>query len=193
MPKIKVYTDGSASYKAGNGGWAFVADNCEGETAEFYGFDKKTTISVMELLPLKRALEWLPITKSPLYFHSDSQYVVNTFNIYLPEWLTMGGLTAQGKVPSHWELIDEINDLLMAHREKRSVSLSWLPGHRKYPGNVRADFLAGWARKNEETNWTISKPAHRVQKPKLQKHARKTIRNGNVAKLLKARLAKKRD
>jgi ribonuclease HI len=150
---ISIYSDGSASFKQANGGWAFVAIK-GGDQAELYGFAENTTISVMELLPIRNALEWIPIGPLPIRLFCDSQYAVNALNVWGPEWLAMGGKNAAGQPPKHWKLIKETLLLIATHREQRAVTVVWIPGHRKLPNNERADFLAGYARKNKQTNWS---------------------------------------
>lgn len=151
---ISVYTDGSASYKSGDGAWAFVAVMGE-EKAELFGYEANTTISVMELSGIAKALEWLPFADVPIRIFCDSQYAVNVFNVWAQQWEENNWMAGMGRKPAHHKLIKKAYEQLKRHRERRSVSIAWLPGHRKHPHNERADELAGYARKSKETNWTI--------------------------------------
>lgn len=151
---ISVYTDGSASYKSGDGGWSFVALSGD-NVAELYGYAEKTTISVMELSGIAKALEWLPLHDTPIRIFCDSQYAVNVFNVWAQGWAENNWVSGAGKPPAHYKLIKAAYALLEKHRAKRSVTIAWLPGHRKHRYNERADELAGYARKSKETNWSI--------------------------------------
>lgn len=151
---ISVYTDGSASYKSGEGGWAFVAI-CGDETAELYGYEAKTTISVMELGAIAKALEWLPLADSPIRIFCDSQYAVNVFNVWAQQWADNNWMAGAGRPPAHHKLIKSAFTTLCKHRARRSVSIAWIPGHRKHTHNERADELAGYARKSKQSNWAI--------------------------------------
>lgn len=147
---ITVNTDGSASYKAGNGGWSIVVKKGK-ELAELYGFSDRSTIGEMELLPIHNALEWLPIGSSPIRFFCDSQYVVNTLNVWALEWKRQGWFVGQLKRPSHWKLIKRIMELLDKHREHRAVAIIWIPREH----NKHADKLAGEARRGRLTNYSL--------------------------------------
>lgn len=150
---IAIYTDGSASFKAGNGGWAFVAINGE-SVAEIYGFLDKTTISEMELMAVDKSLEWLPDGTTPIRIFCDSQYVVNTLNVWAKDWQERGWFSGvQGKRPAHWKLIKGMTERLEKMRAMRSVSIVWIPGHCKHAHNERADVLAGASRKGRLCNF----------------------------------------
>jgi ribonuclease HI len=153
--RIIAYTDGSASYKVGNGGWACVITDAAGNYGELYGFADNATISDMELEPIKRVLEFLPTGTRPVRILSDSTFAVNSLNVWYPEWEANGFITSNAKPPKQLQLIMSIMELLDKQRETRSVSISWIAGHRKHPHNERADFLAGYARVNKATNWPL--------------------------------------
>ena len=148
---VSVYTDGSASFKSGTGGWAFVAIKGS-EVAEIYGFSDKTTIGEMELTAIHEAFKWLPLGPSPIRVFCDSQYAVNCLNVWGANWAERNWFAGQGKRPCHWRLIKAMLEAIEVHRRRRSVSIIWLPGHSKHRHNERADVLCGKARKEQICN-----------------------------------------
>lgn len=153
IQSVSVYTDGSASFKVGNGAWSFVAKKGEA-VAELFEYFDKTTIGEMELTAIKRSLEWLPLGTAPIRIFSDSQYAVNAVNVWGVDWRESNWMIGGGRRPANWKVIRDVMKLMDEHRKTRAVTLVWLPGHRKHPFNERADVLAGTARKEKLTNWT---------------------------------------
>lgn len=150
LEPVYVYTDGSASFKAGNGGWAFVAKKGT-EYAEIFGSKEKSSVGEMELMAIYQALQWLPLGSAPLRLMSDSQYAVNAINVWSREWAAEGWYAGNSE-RKHVPLLKMILARLDEHRKGRAVTIAWLPGHTKHTHNERADKLAGIARKEQSTN-----------------------------------------
>lgn len=150
---ISVHTDGSASRKAGDGGWAFVA-KCQGDIAELYGFALGVTNNQMELMGVIRALEYIDPGSGPIRVFSDSQYVLNTIHVFMPKWKKDGWKNVFGEPPKNLELIQQLDKLIEEHRRKDALTFCWVRGHDGNRWNERADVLAGEARKQRITNWS---------------------------------------
>lgn len=153
IPIIHVYTDGSASYKASDGGWAAVI-RFEGKAETIYGFAKNTTVSRMELMGVLRALQAIGSdSPHPVRVFTDSQYVFNTLNVFIRAWKAYGWVTSDGNGVKNAKLIQRLDEEIQAHRKNHSVQLIWIPGHRGYEFNEVADKLAGNARKKEKSRF----------------------------------------
>lgn len=146
---ILLYTDGSASYKQGNGAWAFVA--VRGKEV-FYdsGYDPATKVNAMELTAILKALEFVPDNgTSPVRVMSDSQYSVNCINVWAHAWQQDGWQVSTGvsRPPANLKLIRSIMRRLKFLRKTRPVGIHWIAGHSNYEYNEMADRIAGETRR----------------------------------------------
>ncbi|MET0465303.1 MAG: ribonuclease H [Chitinophagaceae bacterium] len=151
MDTISVYTDGSCSFKDKTGGWAFIALMGERHILG-YGHMQGTTVSVMELTAIVKALERIRFSGHALRIFSDSQYVVNTVNQWSARWELNGWRTLEGEEIANVQLVQQLRDLVNRHKKIRPVTVSWVKGHAKNVFNERADFLAGRARVEKVTS-----------------------------------------
>ena len=152
--KIIISTDGSASIKAKNGGWGFVV-RYAGQSITRSGRADGTTISVMELTAIQRALRFLNATDIPVAIYSDSKYALNAIGQWGDVWEKESWITSTGKHVSHVPLIKDIRALVALHRSIRTVELEWIKGHAGHEDNHIADELAGKARREPKTvTWT---------------------------------------
>ena len=154
--KIVIHSDGSASIKARNGGWGFVL-RYAGATVTRSGRADGTTISVMELTAIQRALRFLNATDIPVAIYSDSKYALNAIGAWGDVWEQESWITSTGKHVSHVDLIKDIRRLVALHRSIRTVELEWIKGHAGHADNHIADELAGKARRDPSTvTWTAA-------------------------------------
>jgi ribonuclease HI len=93
----------------------------------------------MELRAVKELL--LAVPSSSLLVQCDSQYVINVFTQWLPDWRQRGMRTSSRKPVENQDLIIAIDELLQAH----DVTWEWVRGHVGHPLNERADTLARFA------------------------------------------------
>lgn len=149
---VVIHTDGSASVKDKTGGWGFVARFGDMEQHRS-GFAQPTTISVMEILAINRALHFLRPNDIPVRVYSDSKYAVNCLMEWGQVWEKHGWITATGKPVSNVELIQSTLKLLRRHREFREISIEWIKGHSGVKENEIADNLAGTARRARKGTW----------------------------------------
>ena len=98
---ISVYTDGACSQGSVNsgatwdGGWAFVILNSDGGIySSDSGFVKQTTNSRMEIFPVIMALLRLG-NDEDVEIVTDSQYVCNTINLWLKNWVDSGLMSSK--------------------------------------------------------------------------------------------------
>jgi len=130
----KVATDGSSLGNPGPGGWAFITEDGQFEV----GSQSHTTNNRMELEGVRQALLHL---QGPLHLFCDSQYVVNIFTQWLPQWKRNGMKKSNKQPVLNTDLILEIEALL----RDREIIWEWVKGHDGHTLNEMADTLASAA------------------------------------------------
>jgi ribonuclease HI len=134
-----LFTDGSAYYKDGSGGWAYVIIDRFGNEEIGSGYVSDTTNNRMEMQAWIEGLNHLVETLGPcsVLVYSDSQYVGNGALRLYPS-PDMG----RSKNQDLWIEIDEAID------QHQSVEFVWVKGHHESRYNQLVDELAGNARRN---------------------------------------------
>ncbi|MDQ1295201.1 MAG: ribonuclease [Actinomycetota bacterium] len=134
---VQVWTDGACSGNPGPGGWGVLLRHGQ-HTKELSGGDAgPTTNNRMELTAAIRALTALT-RPSNVVLHTDSTYVRNGIQSWLPGWKRNGWRTAGRQPVKNAELWQELD----AACQKHQVEWRWVKGHAGDPGNERADALA---------------------------------------------------
>ena len=137
MPDIEIYTDGACSGNPGAGGWGAILRYGDVEK-ELSGGETETTNNRMELTAVIEALKAL---KKPcnIVLYTDSRYVMDGVNSWLPNWKQNGWRTANKKTPVKntdlWQLLE-------SQLEKHKIKWVWVKGHNGHPENERVDKLA---------------------------------------------------
>ena len=137
MPEVEIFTDGACSGNPGAGGWGVIL-RCAGVEKELSGGAAETTNNRMELTA---AIEALRALKKPcrVTLHTDSRYVMDGVQSWLPNWKNNGWRTANKKSPvKNIELWQQLDTLLNGHE----VKWVWVKGHNGHPENERCDQLA---------------------------------------------------
>ncbi len=133
MPKIDIYTDGSALGNPGRGGYGIVLSSPPHRKQLSAGY-RLTTNNRMELLGVIVALEALKFEGSEVTVHSDSQYVVNAVSKgWVFDW--------ESKQFKNRKNADLWRRFLIVYR-KHKVKFVWLKGHAGHPENELCDRLA---------------------------------------------------
>ncbi|MDO4183691.1 MAG: ribonuclease HI [Rhodospirillales bacterium] len=137
MQRVEIFTDGACSGNPGAGGWGVIL-RCRDVEKELSGAEKETTNNRMEMTAVINALKAL---KCPcnITLYTDSKYVMDGVNEWLPNWKKNGWKTANKKTAVKnvdlWQVLDE----LLGQHEIRWV---WVKGHNGHPENERVDTLA---------------------------------------------------
>lgn len=131
-----LWTDGSASPNPGPGGYAVI----EGGEPVALGSDENTTNIRMEGRALIAALKLLD--GEPGEIHTDSEFWINTLEVWAPEWKRWGWKKTHGKI-KNLELVQELYKLY----QNSSAELIWEKGHKGIEMNELADIWANKARK----------------------------------------------
>lgn len=137
MPEVEIYTDGACSGNPGVGGWGAILRYGQTEK-ELSGGEKDTTNNRMELTAVIEALKAL---KKPcnITLYTDSRYVMDGVNEWLPNWKINGWRTANKKTPvKNIDLWQSLESFLGIHK----IKWVWVKGHNGHPENERVDKLA---------------------------------------------------
>jgi ribonuclease HI len=134
---VEIYTDGACSGNPGPGGWGAVLRYGAVEKELHGGDPGPTTNNRMELMAPIRALESLtrPVA---VRIYTDSTYVRNGIQSWLPRWKANGWTTAAKTPVKNADLWRRLDAAAARHR----VEWHWVKGHAGHPENERADRLA---------------------------------------------------
>ena len=136
VARIEIFTDGACSGNPGPGGWGAILRRGEHEK-EISGGERLTTNNRMELTAAIKALEAL---KKPtaVTLYTDSKYVMDGLNQWLPRWKSNGWKTADKKPVKNDDLWKALDEACKRH----DVQWRWVRGHDGHVENERADVLA---------------------------------------------------
>jgi ribonuclease HI len=136
LKKIIIYTDGACKGNPGPGGWGALL-SWNGHEKSLCGGESLTTNNRMELMAAIMALESLrEPCEAALY--TDSVYVKQGLNEWLPNWKARGWRTADKKPVKNQDLWQRLDQAAARHR----IDWHWVKGHAGDPGNEAADRLA---------------------------------------------------
>ncbi len=136
MKKIVIYTDGACKGNPGPGGWGALLEY-KGTQKKLRGGEALTTNNRMELMAAIVALETL---KEPcaITLNTDSKYMMQGLNEWLPAWKARGWRTADKKPVKNQDLWERLDAAVQRHQ----IDWQWVKGHAGDPGNEAADQLA---------------------------------------------------
>ena len=133
---VVIHTDGSCLSNPGTGGWEAILQ-WQDKERELNGAEPNTTNNRMELMAAIMGLDALtrPMTVD---LHTDSRYVMNGVQDWMPHWKANGWKTAAKKPVANQDLWQQLDAAVARH----TVHWHWVKGHAGDPGNERADELA---------------------------------------------------
>jgi len=133
---VEIFTDGACSGNPGPGGWAALL-RFRGHEKELAGGEPHTTNNRMELMGVISALEALK-RPSPVRLVTDSTYVKNGVNQWMPRWKANGWRTADKKPVKNQDLWERLDQAIQGHE----IDWHWVKGHAGHDENERVDTLA---------------------------------------------------
>ena len=136
---VELFTDGACRGNPGEGGWG-VWLHWRGNDKSLKGFEANTTNNRMELTAVIRGLEALN-RACQVNLYTDSKYVMQGINEWMPRWKTNGWKTAAKKPVKNADLWVQLDKALNRHE----VTWHWVKGHAGNAGNEKADQLANEA------------------------------------------------
>jgi ribonuclease HI len=131
--------DGACSGNPGPGGWGSLLRFEDGSQREWGGHAAATTNNRMELtaaLEVLRALRTLP-RPPELAILTDSRYLVDGLEKWLPGWKRKGWRTASGSPVLNRDLWEQLDSARL-----EGVVLRHVRGHSGHPENDRCDAIA---------------------------------------------------
>jgi ribonuclease HI len=132
----EIYTDGACRGNPGPGGWGvLLIANQHRRT--LHGGDPETTNNRMELTAAIAALNALKGGQR-VVLHTDSKYVMDGINEWLPNWKKRDWKTASKKPVKNKDLWQALDEAVARHE----IDWRWVRGHDGNPGNEEADALA---------------------------------------------------
>ena len=136
QPRVEIFTDGACRGNPGPGGWGAILRSGAHER-EIKGGELATTNNRMELTAAIKALEALK-KPSNVTLSTDSRYVMDGLQNWLPRWKANGWKTSDKKPVKNKDLWRALDAAVQRHH----VVWRWVEGHSGHPDNERADFLA---------------------------------------------------
>ena len=133
---IEIYTDGACRGNPGPGGWGALLIAGKHQKT-MHGGDLETTNNRMELTAAIEALNALK-GHSNVILHTDSKYVMDGINDWMPNWKKRGWKTTARKPVKNKDLWQALDDAVSRHE----IDWRWVKGHDGNPGNEMADELA---------------------------------------------------
>ncbi|MFT5504448.1 MAG: ribonuclease HI [Gammaproteobacteria bacterium] len=137
--QVDIYTDGACRGNPGPGGWGALLLWREQERT-IKGYEADTTNNRMELTAVIEALRAMK-RDCEIELYTDSKYVIDGVNSWMPNWKKNGWKTASKKAVKNVDLWQ----LLEIELERYRISWHWVKGHSGNPGNETADQLANQA------------------------------------------------
>ena len=134
--RVTIHTDGSCLSNPGPGGWAAILRWRDNER-EIVGHEPDTTNNRMELMAAIMGLN--AVTRAiPIDLHTDSRYVMNGVQEWMPAWKANGWKTASKKPVANQDLWQQLDEAVSRHH----IRWHWVKGHAGDELNERCDQLA---------------------------------------------------
>jgi len=133
---IEIYTDGACRGNPGPGGWGVLL-LAGSRTKTMHGGEHETTNNRMELTAAIEALNALK-GRRKVVLHTDSKYVMDGINEWMPNWKKRGWKTAARKPVKNKDLWQALDEAAARH----DIEWKWVKGHDGIEGNEIADALA---------------------------------------------------
>ena len=133
---VIIHTDGSCLSNPGPGGWAAILQ-WQSNERELTGSEPDTTNNRMELMAAIKSLEALT-RRMTIDLHTDSRYVMNGVQDWMPRWKANGWRTAAKKPVANQDLWQQLDAVVTKH----NVRWHWVKGHAGNSINERCDVLA---------------------------------------------------
>ena len=132
---ITIYTDGACSGNPGKGGWGLIIIK-NNNIYEYYGGKDQTTNNRMEMTAVIEGLN--KYKKEDKLVYTDSKYIINGVNKWLPKWKNNDWKTSSNKNIKNKDLWLKLDNLLTIG----SIKFYFVKGHSGNIYNERADKLA---------------------------------------------------
>ena len=136
MTDVQAFTDGACLGNPGPGGWAALL-RAKGTERMLAGGEPATTNNRMELMGAIAALEALT-RPCKVVLYTDSRYVMQGIEEWVPKWKANGWRTADKKPVKNQDLWERLSQAVSPHQ----VTWQWVKGHNGHVENERVDVAA---------------------------------------------------
>lgn len=136
MIDVQAFTDGACLGNPGPGGWAALLRAKDSERM-LAGGEPASTNNRMELMAAIAALEALT-RPCKVALTTDSKYVMQGIEQWVPKWRLNGWLTADKKPVKNQDLWQRLSAAVAGHQ----VQWHWVRGHNGHAENERVDQAA---------------------------------------------------
>jgi len=136
LTEVEAFTDGACLGNPGPGGWAALL-RAKGKERMLAGGEADTTNNRMELMAAIAALEALS-RPCAVDLTTDSGYVMQGIEQWVPKWRANGWRTADRKPVKNQDLWMRLSDAAARH----TVRWHWVRGHNGHAENERVDEAA---------------------------------------------------
>ena len=153
MGVLKFYTDGACSQNGTwEGGWAYIMLEDDSVIKKGFGYSKKTTNNIMEMLAFTKALEEASSFSGKIIeIYSDSAYILNCFSQrWYVNWRKNGWRNSKGETVANKQLWIQLIDLYETVSINNNIQLIKVKGHSGNKYNEEVDQLAVAALKRGE-------------------------------------------
>ena len=133
---VEIFTDGACRGNPGPGGWGALL-RFNGTEKTLKGNEPSTTNNRMELQAAISALESLS-RSCRVSLTTDSRYVMDGIQEWLPNWKKRGWKTANKKPVKNEDLWRKLDEVASAHE----IDWRWVKGHSGHAENELVDQLA---------------------------------------------------
>ena len=133
---VEIFTDGACRGNPGPGGWGALL-RFNGTEKTLKGNESSTTNNRMELQAAISALESLS-RSCRVSLTTDSRYVMDGIQEWLPNWKKRGWKTANKKPVKNEDLWRKLDEVASAHE----IDWHWVKGHSGHAENELVDQLA---------------------------------------------------
>ena len=137
--RVEIFTDGACRGNPGPGGWGALLRFKDSEK-KIKGGTQNTTNNRMELQAAISALESLS-RPCKIQLTTDSKYVMDGIQQWLPNWKKRGWKTASKKPVKNEDLWRRLDELVSDH----DIDWYWVKGHSGHRENELVDQLANQA------------------------------------------------
>jgi ribonuclease HI len=136
MTEVEAFTDGACLGNPGPGGWAALLRS-KGTERLIAGGEPDTTNNRMELMAAIAALETLT-RPCKVTLTTDSRYVMQGIEQWIPKWRANGWMTADKKPVKNQDLWQRLAAAAAVHQ----LRWAWVRGHNGHIENERVDVAA---------------------------------------------------
>lgn len=147
-----IFSDGACSGNPGPGGWGTIVLLPHDEVWELGSGDPSTTNNRMEMMAALEGLRAIQAVPGPVYFYTDSTYLIRGITQWIWGWKKRGWKTAEGGEVSNRDIWEELAKVVSARGTANKIDWRYSRGHIGIPGNERCDRIAVAYSKNDYVN-----------------------------------------